>query len=165
MRGEARGARPRYSAGMSQIRVIAIAVISRPGDGALLVYDGYDSVKREAYHRPLGGGIEFGESAEAAVRRELREELGAELDEVALLGFVENLFTCDGRPGHQIVAVFSARLVDASLYARDELTFEDNGVAGTARWVARDAFRSNRSPHAPPLYPDRLASLLDRVPA
>ncbi len=85
---------------MSNIRVIAIAVISRRSDRALLVYDAYDSVKREHYHRPLGGGIEFGETAEVAIRRELREELGAELDDVALLGFLENLFTCDGRPGH-----------------------------------------------------------------
>ncbi len=64
---------------MGSIRVIAIAVIARPTDGALLVYDGYDSVKRELYHRPLGGGIEFGETAEAAVRRELHEEIGVEL--------------------------------------------------------------------------------------
>jgi 8-oxo-dGTP pyrophosphatase MutT (NUDIX family) len=150
---------------MSRIRVIAIAVISRPTDGALLVYDGYDTVKRELYHRPLGGGIEFGETAEAAVRRELHEEIGVQLDAVALLGFLENLFTCDGRPGHQIVAVFSARLVDASLYACNEIAFVDNGVPGTARWLTPAAFRSEQNPHGPPLYPDGLASLLDRVPA
>lgn len=148
---------------MSHIRVIAIAVISRPSDGALLVFDGYDSAKSVHFHRPLGGGIEFGETAEVAVRRELREELGAELDDVALLGFLENLFTCDGRPGHQIVAVFSARLADTSLYPRNELSFFDSGVAGTARWVTRATFRSEQNPHGPPLYPDGLASLLDRV--
>ncbi|MBA2540663.1 MAG: NUDIX domain-containing protein [Deltaproteobacteria bacterium] len=148
---------------MSSIRVIAIAVISRPSDGALLVYDGYDSVTRELYHRPLGGGIEFGETAEVAVRRELREEIGVELADVAMLGFLENLFTVDGRAGHQIVAVFSARLVDTSLYARDEIAFLDNGVAWKARWVVRAAFRSEHEPHGPPLYPDGLASLLDRA--
>lgn len=150
---------------MSRIRVIAIAVISRPSDGALLVFDGYDTVKRELYHRPLGGGIEFGETAEAAVRRELHEELGVELDDIAPLGFLENLFTCDGRAGHQIVAVFSARLVDTSLYTRDEIAFVDNGVAGTACWLTRAAFRSEQNPQGPPLYPDGLASLLDHVPA
>jgi ADP-ribose pyrophosphatase YjhB (NUDIX family) len=148
---------------MSRIRVIAIAVIVRPGDGALLVYDGHDSVKDEAFHRPLGGGIEFGETAEVAVRRELREEIGAELDDVALLGFLENLFVCDGRPGHQIVAVFAARLADVSLYAREELAYLDAGVAGTARWVPRSAFRSEQNPQGPPLYPDGLAALLDRA--
>ncbi len=146
------------------VRVIAIAVVSRPSDGALLVYDAYDTVKREAYHRPLGGGFEFGETAEAAVRRELREELGAELEDVALLGYLENIFTCDGRPGHQIVAVFSARLADASLYTRDELPFVDNvDVPGTARWVNRAAFRSEQNPDGPPLYPDGLAALHERT--
>jgi len=148
---------------MSRIRPIAIAVIARAGDGALLVYDGYDAVKREKFHRPLGGGIEFGETAEVAVRRELREEIGAELTDVALLGFLENLFTCDGRFGHQIVAVFSARLVDASLCARDELTMHENGTSVAVRWVPRGAFRSEQNPHGPPLYPDGLAALLDRA--
>ena len=146
---------------MGNIRVIAIAVIARPSDGAILVFDGYDSVKRELYHRPLGGGIEFGETAETAVRRELHEELGVELDDVALLGFLENLFTCDGRPGHQIVAVFSARSADTSLYARDEIAFVDAGAPGTARWLTRASFRSEQNPHGPPLYPDGLAALLD----
>ncbi|HEY1546409.1 MAG TPA: NUDIX domain-containing protein [Kofleriaceae bacterium] len=146
---------------MTRVRVIAIAVIARPSDGALLVYDGYDTATHERYHRPLGGGIEFGETAEVAVRRELHEELGVQLDGVALLGFLENLFTCDGRAGHQIVAVFAARLVDESLYARDEMAFSDNGVAGTARWVTRAAFRSDQNPLGPPLYPNGLAALLD----
>ncbi|HUJ62790.1 MAG TPA: NUDIX domain-containing protein [Kofleriaceae bacterium] len=146
---------------MSRIRPIAIAVISRPRDGALLVFDGYDSVKRERFHRPLGGGIEFGETAEAAVRRELREELGAELEGVALLGFLENLFTCEGRAGHEIVAVLWARLADPALYARDEIPIVENGAPGTARWVARSGFRSAQHPGAPPLYPDGLPALLD----
>jgi ADP-ribose pyrophosphatase YjhB (NUDIX family) len=149
---------------MSHIRVIAIAVIARPSDGALLVYDGYDTVKHERFHRPLGGGVEFGETAEAAVRRELHEEIGVQLEDAALLGFLENLFTCDGRPGHQIVAVFSARLTDTSLYARDEIAFVDSGVAQTARWLTRAAFRSEQNPQNPPLYPDGLGALLDRLP-
>jgi 8-oxo-dGTP pyrophosphatase MutT (NUDIX family) len=150
---------------MSRIRPIAIAVIARRSDGALLVFDGYDSVKQELFHRPLGGGIEFGETAEAALRRELREEIGAELDDVALLGFLENLFTCDGKPGHEIIAVFSARLSDASLYARDEIAINENGASGKARWVTRASFRSQHNPHGPPLYPDGLPALLDREPA
>lgn len=148
---------------MTRIRPIAIAVIMRPSDGALLVFDGRDAVKDERFHRPLGGGIEFGETAEAAVRREIREEINAELCDVALLGFLENLFTCDGKPGHEIVAVFSARLVDNALYDRDELTMNENGTIVTVRWVPRAAFRSAANPGGPPLYPDGLVSLLDRA--
>jgi 8-oxo-dGTP pyrophosphatase MutT (NUDIX family) len=145
---------------MSRIRPIAIAVIARPSDGALLVFDGHDPVTDDRFHRPLGGGIELGETAEAAVRRELVEELGAELEEVALLGWIENIFTYAGRPGHEIVAVFSARLVDASLYARDELTMVENNESVTVRWVPRAAFRSQQNPHGPRLVPEALAALL-----
>jgi ADP-ribose pyrophosphatase YjhB (NUDIX family) len=146
---------------VSRIRVIAIAVIARPSDGALLVFDGQDSVTRERYHRPLGGGIEVGETAEAAVRRELREEIGADLDDVRLLGFLENIFTLDGRPRHEIVAVLSARLVDESLYTRDELVMVENGHRVTARWVPRSAFRSEHNPGGPHLVPNGLAALLE----
>jgi 8-oxo-dGTP pyrophosphatase MutT (NUDIX family) len=40
-----------------------------------LVAHGHDSVKSEDFYRPLGGGIEFGELSEAALRREIKEEL------------------------------------------------------------------------------------------
>jgi 8-oxo-dGTP pyrophosphatase MutT (NUDIX family) len=145
---------------VSRIRCIAIAVIARPRDGALLVFDGCDPVTNDRFHRPLGGGIEVGETAEAAVRRELIEELGAELEDVALLGWVENIFTYAGRAGHEIVAVFSARLLDASLYAREELVMEENGERVNVRWVPRAVVRSEHNPGGPRLVPEALAALL-----
>ena len=145
---------------MSRIRPIAIAVITRPSDGAILVFDGYDAVKREVFHRPLGGGIEFGETAEAAVRREIREEIGVELVDVALIAFRENLFVLDGKPGHELVAIFAARLADEALCAREELVIDENGQPGKARWVRPASFRSAANPGGPPLYPDGLAGLL-----
>ena len=46
-------------------------------------------------------GIEHGEYAIDAIRREMREEIGAELDNIVLLGTLENIFTFAGTAGHE----------------------------------------------------------------
>ncbi|WP_247826839.1 NUDIX hydrolase [Arthrobacter antioxidans] len=110
---------------MPTIRNLAVGLPVR--DGHVLVSDARDSMTGEAFHRVLGGGIEFGETAEAAVRREFAEELGIVLTAVQLLGVVENIFDYEGQPGHEIVHVFavqspgfSAIPLDAELRVLDE---------------------------------------------
>jgi 8-oxo-dGTP pyrophosphatase MutT (NUDIX family) len=133
-----------------RIRPLAIAVVKR-GD-ELLVSEGRDDVKGETFYRPLGGGIEFGEPAEIALRREFQEELGAELTDVVLLGVLENIFTVFGHPGHEIVFVYEAELADRSWYERDDLgTVLDEG--SPILW--RDFTGGGQH-----LYPDGLADLL-----
>jgi ADP-ribose pyrophosphatase YjhB (NUDIX family) len=137
---------------MPSIRPIAL-VVPRRGDD-LLVVEYHDETRNETFHRPLGGGIEFGETAEAAVRREMREEIGAELADVRLLGVLENIFHGFGRDGHEIAFIFDCRLADGSLYERDLLgeILDDPGIP--VLW---------RPPHAgEPLYPAGLAAMLER---
>jgi 8-oxo-dGTP pyrophosphatase MutT (NUDIX family) len=99
------------------VRPIAIAVLRR--GASILVSEGRDRTKRETFYRPLGGGIEFGETAEEALRRELREELGVELGAIRLLGVLENLFRFQGSAGHEIVFVFDAVVADPGFYSTD----------------------------------------------
>ena len=56
----------------SAVRPIALCLF-RHGS-KVLVSDEVDPVSGERFHRPLGGGIEYGESSEEAVIREIREE-------------------------------------------------------------------------------------------
>ena len=136
-----------------RIRVVALAVVHREGD--LLVFSGTDPTKGETFYRPLGGGVEFGETAEAALRREFREELAVELDGVEPLGTLENLFTFDGRPGHEIVLLFRAALRDHSLYERDPVgTVLDDG--SPVLWLPQAAVVDGSAR----LYPDGLLGLL-----
>jgi ADP-ribose pyrophosphatase YjhB (NUDIX family) len=134
------------------IRPIALAVIRR-GD-ELLVFEGRDSVKRQTFYRPLGGGIEFGETAEVAVRRELREELAVDLDQVTLLGVVENIFQYQDAPGHEIVFLHTATIADPAFYHRDHPgTVLDSG--STVVWLPIKDVIERRAI----LYPCELAEL------
>jgi 8-oxo-dGTP pyrophosphatase MutT (NUDIX family) len=150
--------------GVSRLRAIAIAVIRRPRDGALLVLDGNDPATCERFFRPLGGGIEFGELAAQTVVRELREEIGAEIVDVMQIGFLENLFTLDGKPHHELVVVFSARLVDEALFERESIAIDENGEQARALWVRLEDCRAEARPEAPPMYPDGLSALLGKTP-
>lgn len=136
------------------IRPKAVCVFRR-GD-SILVCGERGAVSGEAFHVPPGGGIEFGERAVDAVRREIREELGAELRDPSLRGILENIFTFEGRPAHEIVFVFEARFADASLYERDEITGTDGGQPFVARWLPLTRLDAG----GPPLYPEGLLDLI-----
>ena len=141
------------------VRPIALAVIQRQRDGALLVFEGYDRHKEETFYRPLGGTIEFGEPGIEAVQRELYEETGLELQDVHFLTTIENIFAYQGEIGHEIVLLYSAHLSDAAaqMYEQEEiLVVEDSGQRYTARWMPLSRF----GPAGPPLYPTGLLELL-----
>ncbi|SBN63372.1 ADP-ribose pyrophosphatase YjhB, NUDIX family [Curtobacterium sp. 9128] len=114
---------------MSSIRNIAVGLPVR--DGHVLLSENHDRVRDLRFHRPVGGGIEFGETAE------FREELDVDLDTVEPLGVLENIFTFEGHPGHEFVHVFAVGSpgldsvpLDASLVVLDE--------GSPVRWVPID---------------------------
>ena len=144
---------------MSAIRVLAIGLF-REG-GRILVARGADPASGEAFYRPLGGGVEFGERAADALSREIAEELGGSIEDVRLLGVLESVFEYDGRPKHEIVFVFDARFGDPAWYRRDELPVTEPGSDWEpARWVPIQALSSGPDR----LVPDGLLSLIQTLP-
>jgi ADP-ribose pyrophosphatase YjhB (NUDIX family) len=137
------------------IRPLALGIVWR-GD-ELLVFEGHDHVKGEVFYRPLGGGIEFGEHGHDAVRREFREELGAELADVRYLATVENIFTSNGERGHEICLLFEVGLADPSFYERESFTVHEEVQRFPACWMPLRTFEEEGGP---PLYPDGLLQLL-----
>jgi 8-oxo-dGTP pyrophosphatase MutT (NUDIX family) len=123
-----------------RIRPISICLMRRGEE--ILVGEAYDSVKGRGFARPLGGGIDFGETSAAAAIREIKEELGFDITEVRLLGIVENIFVLEGTPGHEIVFVYDGRFVDESLYQREHLDAVEGKQQFKAVWRSPEALRN-----------------------
>jgi 8-oxo-dGTP pyrophosphatase MutT (NUDIX family) len=142
----------------TRIRPISICLF-RDGD-RILVSEGFDKVKQNYYYRPLGGGIEYGETSQAAVLREIQEELGLEAENLQLIGVLENIFIYNGEQGHEIVFVFDGELTDKSLYQLDEIDgFEQEAnIRFKAKWLSLDEITSKDAR----LVPEHLAELLYR---
>ncbi len=136
----------------ARVRLVALAVIR---DGPRLLVRRYTAPNGDRYYRPLGGAVEFGERAAQTARRELREEIDAEIENVRHLATLEDLFQRNGEPAHQIVFLFEAQFVDRPLYAAELIVgTESSGKRIEAVWV--DVSR----PLDGPLYPKGLMELL-----
>ena len=139
---------------MSRIRVLALALIVR--DERLLVSEGYDSVKGETFYRLLGGELEFGETGAEAVARELREEIGAEIEPPAYRCTLENIYVYEGAPGHEIVLVYDVTLREPLF--DDRLAWDapvENGLVLHVMWKPLADFRAGAR-----LYPDGVLGLV-----
>lgn len=138
-----------------RIRPIALCVFQH--EGRILVYEGHDSVTRTHFFRPLGGGIEPGETSRNAVAREIAEELHLQGNDFKLLGVLENIFTLDGEPKHEIAFVYDGRFADESVYTRAELHgIEANGTPLLATWRSLASFDDGQR-----LVPEGLRELLN----
>jgi 8-oxo-dGTP pyrophosphatase MutT (NUDIX family) len=105
----------------NQIRVLALGLI-REGD-RIFISEGYDPVKQQTFYRVMGGGVEFGETSYDALKREFQEEIQAELTNIKYLGCLENLFTFNGQPGHEIIQLYQCDFVDPKFYQLEQLVF------------------------------------------
>lgn len=142
-----------------KIRPIVIGLF-RKGDH-ILVSEGQEPATGLPFYRPLGGGIEFGETSAEALAREIREELGEEITNLQLLGTIENIFTYGEQPRHEIVQVYDADFVDKGVYEQPELWVMEHSVApARATWRTWEDFSPER-----PLYPTGLTELIASLPA
>lgn len=126
-----------------------------------MVIHAHDRVLGQTFYTPLGGGVKFGERGREAVVREFKEEIDADITDVRYVDVLENLFTFEGRPGHEIVLVYEAYLKDASLYKKETFEGRDSGGPFRAEWKALSTF----DPENAPLYPEGLLNLVGRLPS
>jgi 8-oxo-dGTP pyrophosphatase MutT (NUDIX family) len=122
------------------IRVKSVGLIIH--NGRVLTYDAVDRVSNQPFQLLMGGGVDFGEVSDAALRRELREEIGAEIADLQLLTVVENIYTFEEQRGHEIIFVYLASLADRSFYDRDPIPLIEPGRTEMARWTPLAAIGS-----------------------
>ncbi len=144
---------------MASIVTKVLGIIIRP-DLALFVEEGFDSVEKENFYRPLGGSIEFGERSEAALAREFQEELGAELVDLRPFGVLENIFTYEGEERHEILFLYSCGFRDDAFLENKAYKIQDGKRAEyTASWMAFEDWSTGRR-H---VVPDGLVDMLKQA--
>lgn len=114
-------------------RPIVICLFSN--NGRILAAKGIDSVKQNQFYRPLGGMIEFGERSSDALKREILEETKQEITNLKYITTVENIFTYEGKAGHEIVLVYDAEFIDKSLYEKHDIDVTEGDIWCKAYWL------------------------------
>ncbi len=117
----------------NQIEAKALCIILRDNK-EILVGLGYDELKKEYFGRIMGGGMNFGETSEAAIRREIREELLCKIENLEFIKIIENIFTYNGEEGHQITFLYKGDLANKDLYKQEKIAVHDT-KSFEAEWL------------------------------
>lgn len=112
---------------------VGVTFFCHDGVGRFVMGKRSKNARDEHGHWDLGGGgIEFGESAEDTVRREIREEYGAEVLALEFLGYMDVHREHGGAPTHWISLAFKV-LVDTA-----EIRNAEPDMCDEVRWFSMD---------------------------
>lgn len=131
-----------------EIRPIALGLAIK--NNKLLVSEGFDKVKNETFYRCLGGGIEFLEKSEEALKREFLEEINIDITVKDFLGISENIFTYQGKKAHELILFYSIDISDEN-YKEEYKVIDDHGET-IAKWIDIEEFKNKNKI----LYPEEV---------
>jgi 8-oxo-dGTP diphosphatase len=123
-------------------RLVSSIIIKK--DNKLLLVKEKQNDNREWWVFP-GGGVEFGETLEDAALREIKEELGLDVEIKEFLGFKEVIFP--KHEYHTIVFFFIADPLDGEINKIDEILdvgyftaeeIKNLDLVGSAKWVMEE---------------------------
>ena len=135
-----------------EIRPVVLGLAIK--NNKLLVSEGFDKIKNETFYRCLGGGIEFLEKSEEALKREFLEEINISITVKDFLGISENIFTYQGRKAHELILFYSIEISDEN-YQEEYIVTDDHGKT-VAKWIDIDEFKNKNKI----LYPEEVFKYL-----
>lgn len=146
---------PRTANGAPRRPILGVGAIILDGDDVLLIQRGGEPLA--GYWSIPGGKVEFGETLEEALRREMREELAMEIRIEGLAELFERQIRDEaGQVQHHYV------LADYWCTTRTR-EFQAGDDAADARWVPRSGLGSLRITAGTPLVIEKAFRLRDQV--
>ncbi len=133
-----------------EIRPVVLGILKK--DNKILVNRGSDKVTGEEFYRPIGGGIEFLETSEDALKREFQEELNIAIEVKEFLSIEENIFTYNGRYAHELILFYN---VSMNVEDYKEEYIVDGNV--NAMWIDINKFKNKELK----LYPEQTNKYLN----
>jgi ADP-ribose pyrophosphatase YjhB (NUDIX family) len=137
----------------NEIRVIAVCVFRH--DDKILVCEYFDQGRDTPFYRLLGGAVEFGETTQQSIKREIKEEIDKAIANLKLLTILENIFTLEGETGHEIVYIYEGHFADEAAYQRESFVVHEEGETLKASWQPLSFFNDYHR-----LVPEALVPLL-----
>lgn len=131
-----------------EIRPVVLGIAIK--NGKILVSEGYDKVKKQTFYRCLGGGIEFLETSQEALKREYKEELGIDIIVEDFCGISENIFTYQGKNAHELILFYNIKIQDKDV--REKYHIIDDNWESDAYWIDVNEFKNNKKI----IYPEQI---------
>ena len=135
-----------------EIRPIVLGIVKK--DNKLLVSRGYDKTKNQEFYRCLGGGIEFLEKSDEALKREFKEELNINITVGNFLGISESIFKYKGKDAHELILFYNVYIEDKDY--RENYHIIDDDLEYDAMWIDIDKFKNKQLI----LYPEQIFKYL-----
>ena len=135
-----------------EIRPVVLGIARR--GNKILVSEGYDKVKNQVFYRCIGGGIEFLEKSEDALKREFKEELGIDIEVKDFCGIAENIFTYIGKDAHELILFYNIEIKEKDI--KESYHIKDDNCETDAYWIDIDEFKNNNKI----LYPEQIFEYL-----
>ncbi|ANU10993.1 hypothetical protein BBH88_12085 [Planococcus antarcticus DSM 14505] len=115
------------------------------------------------FYWPLGGTIELWEPSANALKREFKEEIGADIQIVRSLNVLENIYALKEQTFHEITLIYEVEFEERHLLERDYFVVTGAGKKTTAKWVSLEELSLQETTLYPVVLLDLIKNMADTI--